>query len=246
LLQSANGDIEKTQKGIIFIDEIDKIGRKSESASITRDVSGEGVQQALLKLVEGTICRIPAVAGRKHPSGDMIEVDTKNILFIAGGAFVGIENIIKNRKFGTAMGFSAEVDHKHDSISDADVIPEDLIKFGMIPELVGRFPNWVKLSALERDDLTKILTQVKNNFIDQYQWLLQQDQIDLTFDNSAILQIVENTISHSTGARGLQSEIERVLMPHMFNAHTYRNHQIKKLIIDDDLVNNPRPLKEIN
>jgi ATP-dependent Clp protease ATP-binding subunit ClpX len=246
LLQAADGDIEKTQKGIIFIDEIDKIGRKSESASITRDVSGEGVQQALLKLIEGTKCRIPAAAGRKHPAGEMIEIDTKDILFIAGGAFVGIDQIVKNRKHGTMMGFSASIDHQDHSEHEHDVIPDDLIKFGMIPELVGRFPNWIKLSTLTKDDLTKILTQVKNNFIDQYQWLLKQDQIELIFDHSAIEQIVENTINHCTGARGLQSEIERVLMPHMFNVYSYKNQKIKTLIIDDDLVNNPRPIKEIN
>jgi len=245
LLQSANGDIEKTQKGIVFIDEIDKIGRKSESASITRDVSGEGVQQALLKLVEGTRCRVPAVQGRKHPAGEMIEIDTTDILFIAGGAFVGIDNIIKTRKHGTAMGFSADVGLGDMQTQESDVTPDDLIKFGMIPEFVGRFPNWVKLKQLEKTDLVKILTQVKNNLIDQYQWLLAQDQIELSFHDEAIDQIVKNTLLHGTGARGLQSEIERVLIPHMFNVYQYRDHNIKSLTIDLELVNNPQPLKEI-
>lgn len=246
LLQAADGDVEKTQKGIVFIDEIDKIGRKSESASITRDVSGEGVQQALLKLVEGTRCRIPAVSGRKHPAGEMIEIDTSDILFIAGGAFVGIENIVKSRKHGTVMGFSAEIEHGEFHDTDHDIVPDDLIKYGMIPEFVGRFPNWVKLKKLDKDDLIKILSVVHNNFLDQYRWLMKQDCIELNFDTSAIDQIVEKTLSHGTGARGLQSEIERVLIPHMFNAHRYRENNIKSLTIDCDLVNNPQPLKEIN
>lgn len=246
LLQAADGDIEKTQKGIVFIDEIDKIGRKSESASITRDVSGEGVQQALLKLVEGTRCRVPAVAGRKHPAGEIIEIDTSDILFIAGGAFVGIENIVKTRRHGTAMGFSADVDHHEFDDIDNEITPDDLIKYGMIPEFVGRFPNWVKLKKLEKNDLVKILTQVHNNFIEQYRWLLSQDHIDLSFQPDAIEQIVEKTLIHGTGARGLQSEVERVLIPHMFNAHRYREQHIKSLIIDGDQVNNPQPLKETN
>jgi ATP-dependent Clp protease ATP-binding subunit ClpX len=244
LLQNADGNIEKTQKGIVFIDEIDKISRKSESASITRDVSGEGVQQALLKLVEGTKCRIPALPGRKHPAGEMIEIDTTDILFIAGGAFVGIENIVKTRKYGTSIGFSADMSTELVNDTDIAVIPEDLIKYGMIPEFVGRFPNWVTLQKLSRHDLIKILTEVKNNYIEQYHWLLAQDNIDLNFTDSAIELIVEKTLNNNTGARGLQSEIERVLIPHMFMAHDYQNRKIKSLIIDDQLVNNPQPLKE--
>jgi ATP-dependent Clp protease ATP-binding subunit ClpX len=244
LLQNADGNIEKTQKGIIFIDEIDKISRKSESTSITRDVSGEGVQQALLKLVEGTRCRIPALPGRKHPAGEMIEIDTSDILFIAGGAFVGIENIVKTRKYGTSIGFSADMSTELPPETDISIIPNDLIKFGMIPEFVGRFPNWVTLRKLNKQDLISILTEVKNNYIEQYRWLLAQDNIDLNFTDSAVELIVENTLNNNTGARGLQSEIERVLIPHMFMAHDYQNRNIKSLTIDDQLVNNPQPLEE--
>jgi ATP-dependent Clp protease ATP-binding subunit ClpX len=243
LLSAADGDVEKTQKGIIFIDEIDKIARKSESASITRDVSGEGVQQALLKLVEGTICTVPMTAGRKHPKGEMVEIDTSNILFIAGGAFVGIDNIIKNRTNGTSIGFAADVDPLV-IIDKKDVVPEDIIRYGMIPEFVGRFPNWVNLEPLNKQALVDILTKVKNNYLEQYQWLFRQDQIELEFDSQAIDIIADNTLKNKTGARGLLSEVERVLIPHMYNIVDYRNRGIKTLTIDQNLVNNPSTLED--
>ena len=245
LYTAANGDINKTQRGIIFVDEIDKIARKGESASITRDVSGEGVQQALLKMVEGTMCRVPAGGGRKHPSGDMIEIDTKNILFIAGGAFVGLDSIVKNRVQGTSIGFSAKVE----SDSDADLAlttPDDLVKYGMIPEFVGRFPNWVSLQELSKQDLVRILTGVKNNFVEQYKWLFAEDGVELQFTDMALDTIAERTLSSKTGARGLHSELERVLMPHMYNLKRYPAIGIKCVEIGPALVNIPIALEGTN
>ena len=245
LYAAAGNDVEKTQRGIVFLDEVDKISRRSESASITRDVSGEGVQQALLKLVEGTKCRITPTGGRKHPSGETVEIDTTNILFIAGGAFVGLDNIVKSRVKGTSIGFGAEV--KKDTVGMLDsTTPDDLVRFGMIPEFVGRFPSWVSLQELTLADLIKILVEVKNSYIDQYQWLFAQDGVMLEFEAGALGIIAENTIKNKTGARGLHSELERVLLPHMFNIARYRDEGIDHVIITDDLVNIPRELKESN
>jgi ATP-dependent Clp protease ATP-binding subunit ClpX len=245
LYTAADGDINRTQRGIIFVDEIDKIARKGESASITRDVSGEGVQQALLKMVEGTVCRIPAGGGRKHPSGDMIEIDTRNILFIAGGAFVGLDNIVKHRVQGTSIGFGARVE----SDADADLAmttPDDLVKYGLIPEFVGRFPNWVSLQQLSKQDLVRILTGVKNNFVDQYKWLFAEDGVELQFTDIALDTIAERTLSSKTGARGLHSELERVLMPHMYKLKRYPGMGIKCVEIGPSLVNIPIALEGTN
>jgi len=245
LFAAAGGDITKTQRGIVFIDEIDKISRRSESASITRDVSGEGVQQALLKLVEGTKCRVTPTGNRKHPSGDMIEIDTTNILFIAGGAFVGLDNVVKNRVQGTSIGFSAKI--KNDTITHLDqVTPEDLIKFGMIPEFVGRFPSWVALNELSKEDLIRILLDVKHSYIAQYSWLFEQDKVELEFSPEALEMIADRTILNKTGARGLHSELERVLLPHMFYLASYRKQGINRVYIDIDQVNTPTELKEAN
>jgi len=245
LYADADGDVAKTQRGIIFIDEIDKISRRSESASITRDVSGEGVQQALLKLVEGTKCRVTPTGGRKHPSGDMIEIDTTNILFIAGGAFVGLDNVVKSRVRGTSIGFGANVSSDTNAHLD-QTTPEDLIKFGMIPEFVGRFPSWVSLKELTKADLIRILLDVKHSYITQYSWLFEKDRVELEFSPEALELIADRTILNKTGARGLHSELERVLLPHMFYLARYRRQGVDHVFIDVDQVNTPTELKEAN
>ena len=246
LFAAAGGDVAKTQRGIVFVDEIDKISRRSESASITRDVSGEGVQQALLKLVEGTKCRITPQGGRKHPAGDTIEIDTANILFIAGGAFVGLDKIVKSRVKGTSIGFNARVSEDQDTNHLDQTTPDDLIKFGMIPEFVGRFPSWVALSELTKTDLIRILQDVKHSYVSQYQWIFKRDNVNLEFSADSLDLIAERTITNKTGARGLHSELERVLLPHMYNLAKYRKTGIQVLNINTDLVNNPESLQEIN
>lgn len=245
LYTAADNDIERCQRGIIFLDEIDKISRKSESSTVSKDVSGEGVQQALLKLVEGTKCKIIPQGTRKQSTTDGIEIDTTNILFVAGGAFVGLENIIKTRVQGTSMGFNAEVS-TNDSIDFADVTPDDLVRYGLIPEFVGRFSSYVSLHNLSKQQLIQILTEVKNNFVEQYKWLFDQDGIVLDFDPSSLELIADRTLKTKTGARGLHTELERILMPHMFDLPRYKTNNILQVQINKTQVNTPMTLLQEN
>ena len=244
LLSAANGDVTACERGIVFLDEIDKIARKSESATVSRDVSGEGVQQALLKLVEGTRCRVPAPGSRKGPGSDMVDVDTTNILFIAGGAFVGLERITQNRVQGTAMGFAANIGAV--AGTEIAVVPDDLVRYGMIPEFVGRFCTYVGLQDLTKPELIHILTGVRGNLVAQYQWLFEEDGIDLEFDTESLDLIAERTLQTRTGARGLHNELERVLLPHMFDLPRYNKQDIVKVMINKTQVNTPMTLLKQN
>jgi len=245
LLTAADGNVERCQRGIVFLDEIDKIARRSESSTVSRDVSGEGVQQALLKLIEGTKCRVPAHGIKKTNNTETVEIDTTNILFIAGGAFVGLENIVQKRTQGTAMGFGANLGNKLELDSEP-ATPDDLVKYGMIPEFVGRFSSYVNLHNLSKEQLISILTEVKGNFVGQYQWLFDQDSVDLTFDDESLDLIAERTLKTLTGARGLHSELERVLLPHMFDLPRYNKQNILEVTINKTQVNTPMTLLQEN
>ncbi len=248
LIQAADGDIQKAEKGIIYIDEIDKITRKSENPSITRDVSGEGVQQALLKIIEGTIASVPPQGGRKHPNQELLQINTENILIICGGAFEGLEDIIKNRTGEKAIGFGSQIKSKEELKQYEifqELLPQDLLKFGLIPEFIGRLPIIATLKELDKEALVKILVEPKNALVKQYEKLFQIDGVELVFEKEAIEAIVDKAIERKTGARGLRSIIEEIMRDIMYEIPSNPNIE-KCTITKDTVLNGTDPQTVIN
>jgi len=237
LINESEGDIEKASKGIVYIDEIDKIARKGESASISRDVSGEGVQQALLKMIEGSVMRVPYTGKRKHPGSELQEIDTSGILFICGGAFVGLDKIVQKRTISNSIGFSAKlIDKKETTEFYQHVIPKDIIQFGFIPEFIGRFGLITNVDELSVENLVRVLLEPKNSIIKQYQYIFELDRIELEFDDDALTHIAEKAKELKTNARGLKNIIEKTLLPYQFDAINLVDRGLSKIVVNKDTV----------